>query len=281
MALVIPMFNKQKGYDEDHLRRAIQLSQNKIDPDEYLRIRLKEKKSRWFEMKKLVKDFNLFTLYINALPYNYRPKALKEVHGLTNIEIRNMRESEGFSGSLDNYLSGRFSIDNTSRYLFELAIILDVPIDFLQLEAPIEQSASINSFSEYKKVNNIIYEENIYDELSNRPMQRFIKGFMLVSNKSISTYRKHIRIDKRIEYYTFEVFCETYIEALQIECNYLLKLLPGSVRYVLWSRPLLRWDFYKVSFYGIYDDHSEHLITLEEKIKELINENNAQALYSL
>jgi hypothetical protein len=268
------MYKKPSNFKQQQLIYAIEFAKGKMTVEEYLKLRLKDN-WKWYEMTELVKEPFLFQMFLNRLQYNYRPKVLKEVQGLKNHEIRGMRGKYGFSGQVDNYLKGDFQINyEISLYLYELAIIFDVPIEMLMYESPLDQYVNLNSFSEYKKLNRYNNLQGIKKLTLERPNIRNIIGFIVKEGTSYFDFEYYARIDRRVEFFSFEIFVPSIVALNKEFIDKFLGLLDGKVKNIFYSKALLR-DVYKVFFIGCYDQNPYHLEIMDSLLPEIKERYNA------
>jgi hypothetical protein len=274
------MYKKPSGYNPDQLRYAIEFAKGKLNANDYLKLR-KKSDWKWYEMAELVKQPIIFQMFLNRLPFNYRLKALKEVHDLKNHEIREMRKKEGFSGQVDNYLSGNFQIQyEVSQYLYELAIILDIPIEVLIYENPLDQSVNPNSFTEYKKSNQKKSLQDIKKLILQKPLKRNINGFCVKEGNSFFDMEYYVRVDQRIEFFSFEIFVPSKVAITSSFIDKYDQLLEGKAKYIFYSSALLR-DEFKVYYFGCYDDNQNDHFYMQSLIPEIKERYNAKEIYPI
>lgn len=268
------MYKKPSGFNSDQFKYMIEFARGEIGKEEFLKLSDKGNK-KWVEMAELVKNPYLCKLFINKLPFTLRPRALKEIHNLTNKEIRDMRKDKGFSGQVDQYIAGNFTNNSVSNYLNELAVIFDIPVEYFIVDDPYVER---NSFTEYFKLNNRSTLKEVIADLKIRPTGRFIKGYLITSNGILFDRQDIVRIDKKVEYFTLEIFLPSLSFLSENFLDRMKKLLPHQLKYILLPRTLLR-DQDKVHFIGIYDNNPYHISYLENNIEEIIQRASAQQIH--
>jgi hypothetical protein len=271
------MAEQKSGTNPKYLKYAKEFAKGILKGEKYLETCIK-KNRKMVEMRDLAKDPYLFHLYISKAPYYVRPRAIKEVHNLSNKSIRNMRNKAGFQGTIDNIMRMEFNIYSVSTHFHELAIILDTPIDYLTLENPISQQGDPNSFYEYLKVNNISTFDQITTEVIERPIERFIDGYCVVGSSKLFKHYEFIRIDKHVEFFSLELFFPSLIFFNDVLIQEILNKLGSHVHTIFLSKAFLR-DVYKISVIGLYDDNQIHKEFLESSLSEIAKRLNAIAIY--
>jgi hypothetical protein len=273
------MYNKP-DISKKQIKYAIDFVKGNINEDEYIKEAI-VKNRRMYEMIEIVKDKHFFNQYISKVPYFVRPRALKEVHGLSNLMIRNMRDTEGFKGTIDNIMIGNFQINSIKAASFyDLAIILDVPYEYLSAEHPIMDRVNPNSFFEYVKVKNSKTLKAVLEDVIQRPKEeRNIKGYILRNEYSTFNSPEYIRTDKRTQFFSLEFFVGSIAQIDDNAIENIINMLPEDrVHCVLLSKALLR-DVWKVSFLGLYDNNDIHKEYLEKLLPELKERFDAKEIY--
>jgi transcriptional regulator with XRE-family HTH domain len=268
------MERKPPGYNPDQLRYMKNFAIGKLNTEEFLK-RRKKKFGKWPEMIDLIKEPYFFSLFLNRLPRELRPKALRDAHDLTNEYLKNMIND---TGQIDKILKGNFSVDGSISFLYQMAIIFDTPIDYLILENPLYQNADPNKFTEYNKINNEKKLSKVINNLILRPNQRYIEGYLIPEENSLLKRNTVVRIDKRVEFFSFEIFLPSLSYVNDIFLQHIHQLLYKHIKYILLSQGLMR-DIPKISLIGLYDDNTIHASYLESTITELKARTNAQIIY--
>ncbi|WP_424474914.1 hypothetical protein [Oceanobacillus kimchii] len=259
--------------DPYHLNNAIELANGKINFEEYSNRREIYSKVKLYEVKELLLiNTLLYQQYLLKLPFNLRPKAIKEIHDLTNVQIRFMGpeingQETRFSGQMDDYLAGNYNSDSSvGKDFYRLCIILDTPLDYLKIQNPL--SSNVNNLSEYLYA---AERKNLKDILLNltRPNTRIIRGYVINEALNDTIYlNTEIRVDRKVEYYCVEIFLYTLNSIDVPKLVYLMNELLINVKYVLVSNTLLR-DRYKLLFFGTYDNYPLHENELKTHLNKL------------
>lgn len=258
-----------QGFTIDLIRVIKQFANGSLTREEFYNKHKIKDREKWEEMKFIVRDMFLFNSFIMKLPIGSRFKALKEVQGLTEKEIKLM----DFSSGIQRYFKDDLEEEiNTSFFYYELAILFDVPVEFLMFDNPIERNVDINSFYEYKKTcREVVDMKNVCKETLNSPRHRIIKGYR-VDNSNLFLSRINsreliVRVDKQVNFFSFEIFINSYLAFDNHMLKKLNELLDSKVSHIYYSDALLR-DVYKLTLFGTYRNSQREKFELNEYLKE-------------
>jgi DNA-binding protein Fis len=268
------MSNKVE-FDPEYFKLAIALSLGEIEFEKYKKERHLKTRTKLKEIKELAttRPF-LYNNYLNNLPHEYRMKAIKEVHDLTNDIIRYMRpwknfEQKHFSGQVNKYLSGNYDVKNgNSFYLYALAIILDTPTEYFIYDNIDSEKVNLNTFTEYLNAASVSSYREIVINTMERPLFRMIQGYKVVNKTTLYELIDFVRLDKRVEFFSFEIYIQKRNIINRELVDSIRSFFDGTIKYIFLSNPLLR-DAYKLSFYGVYDQKKEHLMELDSYIRNI------------
>lgn len=262
--------NKQNtNFDPYYLNLAIKLGKGSIKTEKYEEERKIATRTKLKEIKELaVIEPYIYQNYLYNLPYRYRMKAIKEVHDLSNEIIRHMgsrKDKKHFSGNVNKFLSGDYDVTNGySFYLYALAIILDAPVEYFFYDDINSNKINLNNFSEYLiAATDVLSFQEIINNTIERPIFRKITGYTVINKASIYEVIDFVRLDKRVEFFSFEIFIQKRNLITGDLVETILKIFRGNIKYTFLSNPLLR-DAYKLSFFGIYEKGSEHFDELKK-----------------
>lgn len=88
-----------QGFTNDLIRVIKQFANGSLSREEFNKKHKIKDREKWEGMQFIVRDIFLFNSFIMKLPIGSRFKALKEVQGLTEKEIKSM----GFSSGIQRY----------------------------------------------------------------------------------------------------------------------------------------------------------------------------------
>lgn len=256
-------------FDPYYYEIAIKLALGEISKEEYEEKRDVTSREKWKEVKELaIKKPFLFLMFIKNLRFNYRLKAIKEIHSITSDIVKKMwsnnNHHRNITGGIDKFFSGKYSVNvGISMYLFELSIILDTPVEYFLTDNILETNPSF--FTEYSFADKTKSINDIINFTLERPENRIIAGFQIVPKSSLFEKREFIRVDKRVEFFIFEIYVT---DRKVIDKNFVTSIerkFNGEIRYIFLSSPLLR-DSYKICFFGLYEDSVNDLQKLQEFI---------------
>ena len=256
-------------FDPYYYEIAIKLALGEISKEEYEEKRDVTSRAKWKEVKELaIKEPSLFLMYIKNLRFNYRVKAIKEIHSITSDIVKKMWKNSidhrNITGGVDIFFSGKYSVDvGLSMYLFDLSIILDTPVEYFLTDNIF--GTNPDSFTEYSFADKTKSIHDIINFTIERPENRIIAGFQIVPKSFLFEKSEFIRVDKRLEFFIFEIYVT---DRKVIDKNFVTsieKKFNGSIRYVFLSNPLLR-NSYKICFLGSYEDSISDLQKLQEFI---------------
>ncbi len=202
---------------EKHKNLIMLLVSNKITENEYLKKReVLGKNYKWTEMKEIVRYSHIWNLFILKLHRQDRLKAFIEIQGLDRAELRNIMNR---GGRIDDYF--KLSDPNErgiSNILFELAIVMDVPVEYLLFDKDENKylTPHQNTFFEYKRKAEVCNIDSLCEKVLEKPTKRIIQGFR-IENKDIPflNVREHeiyARLDRRLDYFYLQFYLNSFTD---------------------------------------------------------------------
>lgn len=266
------MPEQPQGYTNDLLEVCRKFAKGTISLEVFIKMHNYGERTNWKHMKYFVREPYLFDQFIRRLPAGLRLKALLGVHELTFENLNHM----GLKGA-ERYIGQGFpntKIRGISNKLLKLAIVTDIPMEFLTLDDEMINFESTNSFYEYKYNQSGITDfKSVIESTLWKPSYRMIEGIVINTVDSFIFLKQEnitiARLDRRLQHFCLQFFLtsQRYLDPENVKR--INKALEDKVKYVIQTNDPFR-QASKVSFYGCYNNDRRDLDELDNYIEEIL-----------